>query len=291
MKVQQNFVRVRRKQHPSSMKTRSPWLKDTSRAKFPELAEKIIEMSDIILEILDARFIREMLNKELEAKILNSGKKIIYVFNKSDLINVKKIKREEIRDLVPRVFVSATMRNGSKELRDKIKITATSIKKKQDKRLNKVTVGVIGYPNSGKSSVINLLVGKPAAGVGAEAGFTKGIQKVGLTKDIVLIDSPGVIPSKEYSTSEMFTTARHAKVGARAYSQVRNPEIVISQLIKEFPSAFDNFYKINSHGDSEILIEHVGRKSGFLKKNNEIDEDKTARAIIKDWQDGKIEIR
>lgn len=289
--MRQNFVRIKGKRHPSSMKTRSPLVKDTSKMKFPVLVEKIIEMSDIILEILDARFIQETRNPEFEEHILKLGKKIIYVFNKADLVDIKKIKKEEIKNLIPRVFVSAITRSGGKELRDKIKITASTIKNPVDKALKKVTVGIIGYPNAGKSSLLNLLVGKPAAGVGAEAGFTKGVQKVGLTQKIVLLDSPGVIPSREYSSSEMFTASRHAKVGARSYSQVREPEIVISYLIKDFPSAFDEFYGTNSKGDAEILIEEVGRKKGFLKKNSEVNEDKTARLILKDWQSGKIKSR
>jgi len=288
MRNGQNFVRVKRKNHPSSMKTRSPLLKDTSKAKFPELAERIIQMSDIILEVLDARFITETRNSEFEDEVKKLGKKIIYVFNKADLIDSKKIKREEINSLVHRSFVSAITRKGSRELRDKIKITASGIKKPVDKTLKKVTVGIIGYPNTGKSSIINLLVGKPAAGIGADAGFTKGIQKVGLTNKIVLLDSPGVIPSKEYSSSEMFTASRHAKVGARSSSQVRSPEIVVSNLMKEYSTTFDEFYNVSSNGDAEILIEELGRKKGFLKKNNKVNEDKTARLILKDWQEGKI---
>jgi len=285
MKTKFSFSRG--KKHTSSMKSRSPLLKHVDKAKFPALAEKIIQMSDIILEVLDARFISETRNLELEGKIKKLNKKIIYVFNKADLVDLDKIKGE-IDSLTPRVFVSCITRRGSKELRTKIKITASSVKNKIDKKLNKITVGIIGYPNTGKSSVINLLVGKPAAGIGADAGFTKGIQKVNLTYNIVLIDSPGVIPNREYSSAEMFTASRHAKVGARSYSQVRNPEIVLSNLIKEFPSVFDNFYNIPSDGDSEKLIEQLGRKKGFLKKNNEVDEDKTARMILKDWQEGRI---
>jgi hypothetical protein len=270
------------------MKTRGLLLKHVDKAKFPALAEKIIQMSNIIIEVLDARFIPETRNLELEGKIKKLNKKIIYVFNKADLVDMKKIDEEEIDSLFPRVFISCITRRGSRELRKKIKITASSIKNRVDKNLNKITVGVIGYPNTGKSSVINLLAGKPAAGIGADAGFTKGIQKVSLTYNIVLIDSPGVIPSKEYSSSEMFTASRHAKVGARSYSQVRNPEIVLSNLIKEFPLIFDKFYNISSDGDAELLIEELGRKRGFLKKNNEVNEDKTARMILKDWQEGRI---
>lgn len=260
----------------------------TPKAKFPALAEKIVEMSDIILEVLDARFIPETRNLELEEKIKKKGKKIIYVFNKSDLIDIKKAKKEEISSLDPKVFVSCITRKGGKELRNKIKITSYNVEKPVDKFQNKITVGVIGYPNTGKSSVINFLVGKPAAGIGADAGFTKGIQKVNLTATIVLLDSPGVIPAKEYSSTEVSAFSRHAKVGARSHSQVSNPAVVVSNLVREYPLVFDKFYDISSEGDAEVLIEKLGRKSGFLKKGNEVDEDKTARTILKDWQEGRI---
>ena len=51
------------------------------REKYPVLAEKIIQMSDIILEVLDSRFVTETRNPELEEKIKKQNKKIIYVFN------------------------------------------------------------------------------------------------------------------------------------------------------------------------------------------------------------------
>lgn len=286
--MKKNFVKIKQKSRPSSMKSRSPLLKNTDKAKFPELAEKIIQMSDIILEVLDARFISETRNFEFEEKINQVGKKIIFVINKLDLIEIKKTKKEELSKLFPRVFVSSILRKGGKDLRDKIKIISKSIKKPVDKQFKKITVGVIGYPNTGKSSVINFLVGKPAAGTGSDAGFTKGIQKVGLTRNIVLIDSPGVIPRGEYSSFEISAMSKHAKVGARSYSQVKNPEIVLATLVKEFSSKFDNFYNLESNEDVEILIEKLGRKKGFLKKNNEVDEDKTARFILKNWQEGKI---
>jgi ribosome biogenesis GTPase A len=82
--------------------------------------------------------------------------------------------------------------------------------------------------------------------------------------------------------------SRHTKVGARSYSQVKEPEVAVSDLVKEFPSVFDKFYEIKANGNSEILIEKLGRKKGFLKKGNEVNEDQTARFILKDWQEGRI---
>jgi len=259
------------------------------RGKYPILAERIVQMSDIILEILDARFITETRNFEIENQIKAENKKIIYVCNKTDLIDMKKIDKEKIA-LSPKVFVSCKNKRGIKQLRNKIKILSTKTEKPVDELLGKVTVGVVGYPNSGKSSIINLLIGKKIAGTASEAGFTKGIQKVKLTKEIQLLDSPGIIPNKEYSGSKQRAISKHTKLSARSYSQVKNPGIIVSDLMKEFPSVFEDFYKIEAKGDSEILIEELGRQKGFLKKGNKVNEDKTARLIIKDWQEGKIRV-
>ncbi|MCL5018494.1 MAG: 50S ribosome-binding GTPase [Candidatus Pacearchaeota archaeon] len=274
--------------HKSSMIMKNPRYSGTERPKYPELADKIVQMSDIILEVLDARYIQETRNPELEKAILKQDKKIIYVFNKADLVDIRKAKEEEIMSLTPKVFVSCITRKGGKELRNKIKITSYNVKHPVDKALGKITVGIIGLPNTGKSSLINLLVGKPSAGVGADAGFTRGLQKVNLTSNIVLIDSPGVIPRKEYSSSSISAMSKHTKLGARSSSQVKYPEIAVSAIMKEFPLLLEKFYNIDAEGDAEILIEEFGRKRGFLKKGNEVNEDKTAREILKDWQEGRI---
>jgi len=248
--------------------------------KYPALVNKIVESSDIILEILDARFITDTRNLEIEKEIKKQNKKIIYVLNKSDLVN--KIKKE--KNLQPHIFISCKLRKGIKELRNKIKIESKKITKFDDK----ITIGVIGYPNTGKSSLINLLIGKRSAGIGADAGFTKGVQKLKLTSGIMLLDSPGVIPEKEYSGVKKEAIAKHTIVGGRSYSQVKEPEIVVAKLIKEFKGILEKHYKINAKGNSEILLEKLGRKKRFLKKGDKINIDKTARLILKEWQIGVI---
>ena len=69
---------------------------------------------------------------------------------------------------------------------------------------------------------------------------------------------------------------------------MKNPEVVVTDLMKEYPMLLEKFYNILAEGDAELLMEELGRKKGFLNKGNLVDEDKTARFIIKDWQRGKI---
>ncbi len=251
------------------------------RQKYPALAKKIIEDSDILLEIIDSRFVEETRNKEVEESIKRKKKKIIYVLNKADLVE-----KTPKQDFYPYVFVSCTLRKGIKELRNLIKIQAKGIKKESER----VNVGLIGYPNTGKSSLINLLIGKNSAKTAPEAGFTKGLQKLKLSSGILLIDSPGIIPESQYSAIKKDAIASHTKFGGRSYNQVKEPEVIVSEIIKEFPESFEKFYKIKFDSDPETLMECLGKIKGFLKKGGEVDEDKTARMILRDWQEGKIKI-
>ncbi len=257
--------------------------------KYPSIADKIVENSDIILEVLDARFPEETRNIEIEEEILKKNKKIIYIFNKSDLIDKRKLRK--LNYLNPSISISCTSYQNIKDLRNLIKKIAKQIKKPVNKDgLGKVAVGVIGYPNTGKSSLINILIGKSSAGVGSDAGFTKSIQKLKLSEDITLLDSPGVIPKKEYSSSDSEKIAKHTKLGGRSYSQVKEPEIIVSELMKSYSKEIEKFYKIKANGDSEVLIEKLGKQKGFFKTKGLVNEDKTARLILKDWQIGKIKI-
>ena len=104
-----------------------------------------------------------------------------------------------------------------------------------------------------------------------------------------MIDSPGVIPKKEYTSSDSIAISKHTKVGARSFSQVKDPELVVAELMKEYQEQIKEHYKIETENPEE-LIEELGRKWNLLKKGNEVNFDQTARKILKDWQEGKIKI-
>ena len=249
--------------------------------EFPDIAKQVIENSDIILEIIDSRFVNDSRNPEIEVFVKNRGKKLIFIFNKADLVDVDKLKKEILAsNFEPYAIVSCRKRRGGQMLRNRIKIEASRI------NFSQIRVGVIGYPNVGKSSIINLLVGRQSAGTASEAGFTKGMQKVKLAENIFLIDTPGIIPSKE-NCEQGF--AKHVIINSRNYDKVHDPEFVVLTLMKQFPGVVEKFYKLRVKNDPDAFIEKLGRKKAFLVKGNEVDVDRTSRLILKDWQEGKMQ--
>lgn len=64
--------------------------------------------------------------------------------------------------------------------------------------------------------------------------------------------------------------------------------MIIFELMKEYPGVLEDHYDIATEGDSELLIEKLGRKMRFLKKGDEVDEIRAAKKILRDWQEGKI---
>ncbi|MCX6741961.1 MAG: 50S ribosome-binding GTPase [Candidatus Pacearchaeota archaeon] len=284
--------------------------RNNHKKSFPDIVKEVIKNADILLEVLDARFIEDTRNLEVEAMISSQDKKLVYVLNKADLIETNQAREymEENR-LYPYVFVSCKERQGGKQLRERIKIEAAKVRKSKEEKIKKLReekakddkepnildaipqIGVVGYPNTGKSSIINLLIGKASARTAPTAGCTRGIQKIKLTEDIFIIDTPGALPSKE-NVIEKTDMTKQVKIGARDFDRVKNPENIVADLMVKYPHVIEKYYHldIETKGDPELLIEGLGRKKSFLKKGNQVDLDRTCRLILRNWQEGKIKV-
>lgn len=243
--------------------------------QFWKHVNQVLSQADLILEVLDARFIEESRNPEIEAKIRQQGKQIIYVINKCDLVEVEKLK-ETIKGmkqhLQPSIFISSTDKFGTTILKKKILELS---------RGKGVTVAVVGYPNVGKSSVINALAGRKAARTSPQSGFTHGVQRIRVGPKIVLLDTPGVFPWKEKDDW------KHAVMGAVDYAKVKDPEAIVLKLIEHYQPAITKFYGVAGSEPEEIL-ENVARRLQRLRTGGVPDTEAAARIILKEWQRGTI---
>lgn len=243
-------------------------------ANFWKIVNRLIRDADVLLEILDARLIDETRNSELEKKTAKAGKKLVYVINKADLVEKKILDRKK-KTLENCVFVSSIKHHGSKMLREMILRLAGK---------DLVTVGVVGYPNVGKSSVINMLKGRASAPVSSTSGYTRGIQKVKATRRIMLIDSPGVIPFRRNEETKL------ALIGSLNASKLKDPDLDAMALIEKLKGAVEKHYGVEKGDDSEETLEKIAVKKNKLLKGGKPDVLLAARLIIQDWQKGKIRV-
>jgi ribosome biogenesis GTPase A len=90
--------------------------------------------------------------------------------------------------------------------------------------------------------------------------------------------------------SDKSKMAKHTKVGSRSFGKVKNPDFVIQELLDDKVSRkkLESYYSIESEGDSELFLEAIGEEKRILKKGGVVDIDRTAREVLRDWQNGLI---
>lgn len=246
------------------------------------IVKDVIKKADLLLEVIDARFPDETRNSELERDVARAKKPLIIVLNKCDLVSKEKLEKTTSRlsRIAPTVFVSGRDGFGKTILRHKI-LEVAKIKDRD------ILVGSLGYPNTGKSSVINTVCGRHKTGTSSISGHTKSMQLVNAGSRIKFMDTPGVIPFGE--DDEYIQGLLGIKDSTHLQDHVGVALKIIEKFCSENKAALESFYKVTiKSGDSYDVLELIGRQSNFLQKKGEVDENRTAVKIINDWQKGKL---
>lgn len=146
-----------------------------------------------------------------------------------------------------------------------------------------ISVGFIGYPNVGKSSIINTLRSKKVCKVAPIAGETKVWQYITLMRRIYLIDCPGVVyPSSETDTEKVLK-------GVVRVELINNPEDYISDVLQRVRHEYlVKTYKVDSWNSPREFLEKLAHRSGKLLKKGEPDIQIVSRMVLNDWQRGKL---
>lgn len=147
-----------------------------------------------------------------------------------------------------------------------------------------ISVGLIGYPNVGKSSIVNTLRNKPVCTVAPIAGETKVWQYITLMKRIYLIDCPGIVPPNQQDSDEELLLRGSVRV-----ENVEWPAQYVEAVLRRVqPKHLQRTYEVSGYTDSTSFLELLCRKMGRLLKGGEPDLDAVARIVLNDWIRGKI---
>jgi nuclear GTP-binding protein len=147
-----------------------------------------------------------------------------------------------------------------------------------------ISVGMVGYPNTGKSSIINTLRKKKVCVVAPIAGETKVWQYITLMKRIYMIDCPGIVPPNQEDTDEDLLLRGSVRV-----ENVEYPAQYIAAVLRRVqPRHLQRTYDLKDYDDDVMFLEQLCRKSGRLLKGGEADIDGAAKMVLNDWIRGKI---
>ena len=245
---------------------------------------KVIDSSDVIVEVLDARDPMGTRAPHAEAFIKKEAnhKHIIFLLNKCDLVPTRvtsawlKYLSKEAPTLAFHASITNPFGKGSF-----INLLRQFGKLHSDKK--QISVGFIGYPNVGKSSVINTLKKKKVCKVAPVPGETKVWQYITLMKSIYLVDCPGTVQPSGNSESDAVLK------GVVRIEQLRQAEDYIDALLERVkPEYISRTYGVHTWDDSSDFLEQYGRKIGKLLKGGEADTNAAAKLVLHDFQRGRL---
>jgi ribosome biogenesis GTPase A len=242
---------------------------------------------DLLIEILDARIPFSSQNPMLAQ--LRGDKPTIRVLSKTDLADPELTRIWQAHlELEKGVKTLAVTTQQPDKIRQIIDLCTRMLPEKAE--ANKVIrTMIMGIPNVGKSTIINVLAGRTIAKTGNEPAVTKMQQRINLQNNIVLSDTPGVLwPNVENRHSGY----RLAITGAIKETAFQNDDIAtfaLDYLLKAYPALLQNRYRLEDLPEDGITaLQAIGRKRGCLKAGGQIEMDKAAKLFLTELRAGTL---
>ena len=254
--------------------------------------ENKVKLVDVIIELFDARAPLSSINENLEK--LTANKKKLIVLTKIDLADPEQNKNwvNYLKSKYDAV-ISLDLKKGNAE-----NILSKAVvelgKEKHAKEIARgmkpqpIRAMIIGIPNVSKSSLMNRLAKRKAAGVQNKPGYTRGEQWISVNKDFLLLDTPGILPM---SYENQKKAANLALIGAIREDILPNEvlgEYLLKLLKERYPDSLSSRFDIKEIGDRLTVLKQIAERRKIVNSVGESDLLRAESLLLKEFKDGLL---
>ena len=256
-------------------------------AKAEKELKQQLSLVDTVIEVIDARLPLSGAYDNI-AGLLGEKPRLI-LLNKADLTVPAELKKwiTKLEDKTGFPVLATDAKNSS----DTQKIIR-KVKELSEPRIQSLTakgllrrparVMAIGMPNAGKSSIINKLTKSSKTKTGAKAGVTRQKQWVRINPELELLDTPGIIPSKQPDQNRAKKLAFVNAVSENAYSNIPVAAELLKLLEPRYGNIVKEFYKTE-----RLTVEDIALARNWIISKGTADLERTAVFILRDFREGR----
>lgn len=250
-----------------------------------EIKERLPEI-DVVIEILDARIPYSSQNPILME--FASQKPSIKVLNKADLADTELVEQWqnhlEKNENIKTIALTTKQPDKVKSILD---LCRKMFPNKGDHQF--ITAMIMGIPNVGKSTIINILAERSVAKTGNEPAVTKGQQRIKISEDVTFFDTPGMLWPRIGHENWALRLAITGAIKETAMSHEDIAFYLIGYLMKAYPNVLKDRFKIDELAEDEYsILEQIGAKRGCIKARKMLDLHKVSSIVIHEYRDGNL---
>lgn len=267
------------------------WFPGHMKKALVEIEERI-KLVDVVIELFDARAPLSSQNPYLEKALAN--KKKLVILTKADLADPVQTKAWEVklRQQFDSLLIMNLTENQIGNALSKAIFDLGKEKRERDMRRGMkpqpIRAMIVGIPNVGKSSLINKLAKRKAAGVQNKPGFTRGEQYIKVNQDFILLDTPGILPMNYDDQAKATNLALIGCVKEDILPNHVLVEALLKILKKNYPDSLKERFDIEEITTPIEVCSKIADRRKLVDANGELDLLRAESLLLKEFKDGKL---